>query len=177
MKSKAIQNPESRIQQPENKIIKVGLAEVKTAQKPHMLATPSAGSCVVVTLYDELKGIGSLGHIMLPDINLAKSKKNKAKFANTAVEIMLKEMIDLGAVSRRIKARIAGGANMFPTVNRNSTMHIGARNIAAVKDELKKRKIRLVAEDTEGNYGRSVEFFLETGMVRIKSALHGNKAI
>jgi len=62
VKSKAIQNPESRIQQPENKIIKVGLAEVKTAQKPHMLATPSVGSCVVVTLYDELKGIGSLAH-------------------------------------------------------------------------------------------------------------------
>jgi len=66
---------------------------------------------------------------------------------------------------------------MFPTVNRNSTMHIGARNIAAVKDELRKRKIRLIAEDTEGSYGRSVEFFLETGVVRTKSALHGNKVI
>lgn len=160
-----------------DKVIKVSLAEVKTAQKPHMLVTPSVGSCVAVTLYDELKGIGSLAHIMLPDINLAKSKKNRAKFANTAVEIMLKEMINLGAVRRRIKARIAGGANMFPTVTRANAMHIGARNIAAVKDELRKRKISLVAEDTEGSYGRSVEFFLETGVVRTKSALHGNKDI
>ena len=158
-------------------VIKVGLAEVKTAQKSHMLTTPSVGSFVVVMLYDELIKAVSMAHIMLPDINLAKSKKNKAKFANTAVEIMLEEMINLGAVMRRIKARIVGGANMFPTVNRANAMHIGARNIAAVKDELRKRKISLVAEDTEGNHGRSVEFFLETGVVRTKNALHGNKEI
>jgi chemotaxis protein CheD len=158
-------------------VINVGLTEVKTARKPHILATPSVGSCVAITLYDELMGIGSMAHIMLPDINLAKSKKNRAKFANTAVEIMLKEMVDLGAARRRIKAKIVGGANMFPTVIRGSAVHMGARNIAAVKGELKKRKIRLVAEDTEGNYGRSVEFFIQTGVVRIKSPLHGNKEI
>ncbi len=161
----------------EDKIINVGLAEVKTAGKPHVLATPSVGSCVVITLYDELIGIGSMAHIMLPDISLAKAKNNRAKFANTAVEIMLKEMTELGAARRRIKAKIVGGANMFPTVNRNSGLHIGLRNIVAVKNELKKRKIRLVVEDTAGNYGRSVEFFLETGVVRTKSALHGNREI
>jgi len=160
-----------------DKVINVGLAEVKTATNPHILVTPSVGSCVVVTLYDELMGIGSMGHVMLPDINLAKAKKNRTKFANTAVEIMLKEMTDIGAVRRRIKAKIAGGANMFPTVNRGSELHIGLKNILAVRDELKKRKIRLVAEDTEGNYGRCVEFFLETGVVRTKSALHGNREI
>ena len=66
---------------------------------------------------------------------------------------------------------------MFPFMDRDNQMQIGTRNVAAVKDELKKRKIRLVAGDTEGSYGRSVEFFLETGVVRIKSALHGNKEI
>ncbi len=161
----------------EDKVIGVGLAEVKTATNPHILVTPSVGSCVVVILYDELTRIGSMGHIMLPDIDQAKAKKNRAKFANTAVEIMLEQMTDIGAVRRRIKAKIAGGANMFPTVNRGNAMHMGARNIAAVKDELKKRKIRLVAEDTEGSYGRCVEFFLETGVVRTKSALHGNREI
>lgn len=160
-----------------NKKINVGLGEVKTATNPHMLVTPPVGSCVVVMLYDELMGIGSMAHIMLPDINMAKAKNNRARFANTAVEIMLKEMIDLGAVRRRIKAKIAGGANMFPNVNRNSELHIGLRNVVAVKGELKKRKIRLVAEDTEGNYGRCVEFFLETGVVRTKNALRGSKEI
>jgi chemotaxis protein CheD len=160
-----------------DKIIKINLAEVKTATNPHILVTPSVGSCVVVILYDELTRIGSMGHIMLPDIDQAKSKENKARFANTAVEIMLEQMTDIGAVRGRIKAKIAGGANMFPTVNRGSELHIGLKNILAVRDELKKRKIRLVAEDTEGNYGRCVEFFLETGVVRTKSALHGNREI
>ncbi len=161
----------------DDKIINVGIAEVKTATNPHVLATTSVGSCVAIMLYDELMGIGSMAHIMLPDISLAKSKENKAKFANTAVKIMLGEMTGLGAVRRRIKAKITGGANMFPTVNRSSGVHIGSRNVVAVKNELKKRKIRLVAEDTGGNHGRSVKFILEIGVVRIKSVLHGNKEI
>ena len=161
----------------ENKIIKVALAEVKTGKNPYVFITSPLGSCVAVMLYDELTGIGSMAHIMLPDINLAKSKKNRAKFANTAVEIMLKKMIGLGVVKRRIKAKIAGGANMFPTVNRTIELHIGLRNVVAVKNELKKKKIRLVAEDTGGNYGRSVKFFLETGIVRTKSVLHGSREI
>lgn len=160
-----------------DKVIKVGLAEIKTATNPHVLTTSPLGSCVAVMLYDKLTRIGSMAHIMLPDINLAKSKKNRAKFANAAVEIMLKEMMDLGVVRRRIKAKIAGGANMFPSVNRTGNLHIGLRNVVAVKKELKKRKIRLVAEDTGKNYGRSVKFFIETGIVRIKSALHGNREI
>jgi len=160
-----------------DKIINVGLAEVKTAKKPHILTTTSLGSCVALMLYDELMGIGSMVHIMLPDINLAKAKENRAKFANTVVEIIMKEMIDLGAVRRRVKAKIVGGANMFPSIGRDNPIPIGARNIAAVKEELRKRKIRLIAQDTGGDYGRSVEFFLETGIVRIRSALYGNKEI
>lgn len=163
--------------QPPDKAIKVSLAEIKTAVKPHILFTPCVGSCVVIMLYDKLKGIGSMAHIMLPDINLSKARENRAKFANTAVEVMLKEMIDLGAVRHRIKAKIAGGANMFPSVNRTVSIHIGKKNITAVKEELKSRKIRLTAEDTEGDHARSVEFYLEKGLVRIKSYLYGNKEI
>jgi len=160
-----------------DKVLNVGLAEVKTAQSPQILITPPLGSCVCVVLYDELTGIGSMAHVMLPDINLAKSKENRAKFANTVVRIMLKEMIDMGVTRRRIKAKIVGGANMFPSIDPANPMQIGTRNTAAVKDELKKRKIILIAEDTEGNYARSVKFFLETGVVRIKSPLHGIKEI
>lgn len=161
----------------QDKVIKVSLAEVKTAEKPHILATPCIGSCVAIMLYDELKGIGSMAHIMLPDIKLSKARKNRAKFANTAVEIMLEEMLALGAARHRIKAKIAGGADMFPSVNRTGSIHIGKRNITAVKEELRSKKVRLVAEDTEGEHARSVEFFLEKGLVMIKSLLHGNKDI
>jgi len=160
-----------------DKVIKVGLSEVKTATRPHILTTSSLGSCVAIILYDESMGIGSMAHIMLPDINLAKAKNNRAKFANTAVEVMLKEMIHLEASKRRIKAKIVGGANMFSTVNRDNPMHIGLRNVAAVKNELKRQKIRLVAEDTEGNYSRSVEFFVETRKVRIKTFFQSDKEI
>jgi len=160
-----------------DKVINVSMAEIKTEKDPCILSISSLGSCVALMLIDESVEIGSMAHIMLPDINLAKAKENKTKFANTAVEIMLKEMIDMGAVKWRIRAKIVGGANMFPNINQGNGFQIGARNIAAVKDELEKRKIRLIAEDTGGNYGRSVEFFIKTGVVKIKSALHGNNKI
>lgn len=66
---------------------------------------------------------------------------------------------------------------MFPTVNQGNQMHIGLRNVAAVKNELKRKKIKIVAEDTEGNYSRSVKFFIETKVVRIKNLFHGEKEI
>lgn len=40
----------------------------------------------------------------------------------------------------------------------NEAMRIGPRNVEAVKQELKKYRIQLVAEDTGGKSGRTIEF-------------------
>ena len=66
---------------------------------------------------------------------------------------------------------------MFPSVKSSGWINIGERNIATVKKELKKRKIRLVAEDIGGNYGRSLEFFTETGKVKVRTILHEEKEL
>lgn len=54
---------------------------------------------------------------------------------------------------------------------------MGERNVAAVKNELKKLGILIMAQDTGSNYGRTVEFHTEDGSVLIKSVMHGNKTI
>lgn len=159
------------------KIIRVGMAEMAVARNPTILAAHSLGSCVGVILYDPLMKIGGLAHIMMPDIDQAKAKKNKAKFANTAIEILLKKMHRSGAEKRRIKAKIVGGADMFFNVNSSGQMKIGEKNTLAVKKELKKEKVKIVAEDTGGNSGRSIRFLTETGNVIVKTILHGEKEI
>jgi chemotaxis protein CheD len=152
-------------------IIDVGVAELKVTHNPHILVSHSLGSCVGVTLYDPLLKIGGLAHIMLPDSSQIKRPGKPAKFADEAIERMLGEMIEMGAKERRIIAKIAGGACMF-SINGNGTM--GERNVGAIKEKLKEKKIRLVAEDTGGTHGRSLAFDLASGTLIVKTA-DGNK--
>jgi chemotaxis protein CheD len=68
-----------------------------------------------------------------------------------------------------IISKIAGGAQMFQIKSENSIMQIGKRNVEAVKAKLSQLRIKILAEDVEGNYGRTIEFFCETGELTIKT--------
>lgn len=46
---------------------------------------------------------------------------------------------------------------------------IGDRNVEVTKKTLKSLGIPIVAEDVGGNIGRTIEFFSEDGMLRIRS--------
>lgn len=48
-------------------VIKVGMADLKTAKAPNTLTTLGLGSCIGLTLYDPVTKIGGLVHYMLPD--------------------------------------------------------------------------------------------------------------
>ncbi len=74
-----------------------------------------------------------------------------------------------GANKARLVAKIAGGAQMFAFSSNNDMLRIGERNIEASKLKLKSLGIRLLAEDTGLDYGRTIEFFPETGELYIKS--------
>lgn len=52
-------------------------------------------------------------------------------------------------------------------------MRIGPRNVEAVKNELKRHGIPLVAEDTGGNSGRTIEFNPETSILHIRTVNQG----
>ena len=47
---------------------------------------------------------------------------------------------------------------MFQIKSENSIMQIGKRNVEAVKAKLSQLRIKILAEDVEGNYGRTIEF-------------------
>ncbi|MBW8350518.1 chemotaxis protein CheD [Bacillus sp. IITD106] len=152
-------------------VVRVGIADMKIVKSPDKIRTSGLGSCVGVVVYDKQLNIAGLAHIMLPDSALARGDKaiNKAKFANTALKEMTRILISKGASITRLKAKIAGGAQMFHFSSQNDQMRIGPRNIEAVKKELKSLNIQLVAEDTGGHSGRTIEFDTETCMLQIKT--------
>lgn len=150
--------------------IKVGMADLKTCVVPDSLTTLGLGSCVGIALYDKIKKVSGLAHIMLPDSTQITRDKNPAKFADTGIDLLIEKMVALGADKRRLQAKIAGGAQMFSFQSSTSDlMRIGDRNVEAVKKKLNELGIPILAEDTGANYGRTIELFSETGELLVKS--------
>ncbi|MDD6038395.1 MAG: chemotaxis protein CheD [bacterium] len=150
-------------------VIKVGMADLKTAKSPDSLTTLGLGSCIGIALWDPVTKIGGLAHIMLPDSTKIKNNTNIAKFADTGIEELVRQMIAEGASKARLVAKIAGGAKMFEVSGTTSVGNIGEKNAVASKDKLKQLGIRLLAEDTGLNYGRTVELNCENGDYLIKA--------
>jgi len=158
-------------------VLKVGMADMKVAASGESLRTTGLGSCVGLVLYDELRRIAGMAHIMLPSSSIARENRiNPAKYADTAVPGLVDMMARAGADPGRLVAKMAGGAQMFHFAGED-VMRIGPRNVESVKKALKKLGIRLIAEDTGGNYGRTVEFDSRTGVLHISSVQHGVKEI
>lgn len=128
-------------------------------------------------MYDPAAKVGGLLHIMLPDSTQARASDNPAKFADTGIPLMLKEVLSLGAVKGRLEAKLAGGAQMFAFANATDIMRVGNRNAEAVKAILRRNGIRVVAEDTGGNYGRTVQIDLANGAYKVKTIDRGEKEI
>lgn len=152
-----------------SEIIKIGMADLNVCTSPNALTTLGLGSCVGVVLYDTTSKIAGMVHVMLPDSTKIKNNTNRAKFADTGIDELLSHVIKLGGNRTRLIAKIAGGAQMFSFSSDNDMLRIGERNVEATKLRLKQLGIRLVAEDTGLNYGRTIEFYTATGELHIKS--------
>lgn len=151
--------------------IHVGMGEIRVAKPPHLLTAVGLGSCMAVALYDKEVKIGGLAHIVLPYMKEAKSKSFSTRFSDAAISRMIEEMRKEGANQRNIKAKIFGGANMFPEIiYPNSIMDVGKRNILAVKEELKNHNIEIIAEEVNQDFGRSIFFDTRDGSVLVKTA-------
>lgn len=149
-----------------SEIIKVGMADLKTCVAPNGVTTLGLGSCVGIAIRDPQTKIGGLAHIMLPDSTAMRNgQMNIPKFADTGIEELVRQMERIGAMRKRMVAKIAGGATMFPFQGQSNVNvgQVGERNVEATKAKLKELKIPILAQDTGANYGRTVIFYPETG--------------
>lgn len=152
-----------------NNMIKVGMADMNICTPPDAITTLGLGSCVGIVLYDPGTKVAGMVHIMLPDSTKIINNENKAKFADTGIDELINMMLRKGAVRKALVAKIAGGAQMFAFNNNSEMMRIGERNVEATKMKLHQLGIKILAEDTGANYGRTIEFYPETGELHIRS--------
>lgn len=151
---------------------RVGIAEVRVAQAPAILVAYGLGSCLGITLYDPQAQLGGLAHSLLPAPLPGQRRELGTKFVDAAIEVMVEELARLGARRESLAAKIVGGAHMFEPLHHATAAGIGARNAQSAREALRSMEIPLLAEDVGGNYGRTVEFELATGEVRVRSTCH-----
>lgn len=159
-------------------VIKVGMADLNIAMDGAILKTTGLGSCVGLTLFDPIRKIAGMAHVMLPSSDIARETTiNLAKYSDTAIPELLDRMFAQGARIERMKAKMAGGAQMFAMSGHSDTMRIGPRNVESCTAMLNRFKIPILSQDTGGSVGRTIELNSNSGILSIRSVQFGIKEI
>lgn len=132
-----------------------------------MLLVTVLGSCVSACIRDRVSGIGGMNHFMLPDSGQDQGNPlgSSARYGTYAMEILLNQLLKMGAKRSNLEAKVFGGGNVlrgFVVAN------VGERNAKFVLDFLALEKIRVVAQDLLDIYPRKVYYFPCTGKVLVK---------
>lgn len=161
-------------------IVRLNIAELAIRRKSGLLVTSGLGSCVGIVLYDPVRKIAGMTHILLHDSTpYNPPSQNLLKYADTAIPLMLDKMLREGALREELVAKIAGGSQLF-NYNQNGTsfgFSIGGKNILAVKKTLKALKIPLTGEDVGGSISRTMKLYVDSGKVEVISLSKGYKKV
>ena len=150
--------------------IVLGMADLMVVSAPVKLITLGLGSCIGLVVYDSFAKVAGMAHIMLPDSRGLHASEKVGKFADTAVPAIIEEMLKKGATRARIKAKIAGGAQMFSLPGMSAEfLTVGAKNVSETKKRLAAMGIAVIASDTGGNKGRTIEFSTSNWMLKVKT--------
>jgi chemotaxis protein CheD len=151
----------------------VRVADLRVGSSGDVLMTIGLGSCVAVVLHDPVAKVGGLAHVLLPSTALGRKDDTPAKFPQTAVPRLLELMAELGASTRRVSARLVGGASMFAGLAAPGTIQMGERNTVACRQVLIQLGVPIAGQATGGDYGRTVKLWVADGRVEVSSVSHG----
>jgi chemotaxis protein CheD len=151
----------------------VHVAEFKAGAAGDTLLTIGLGSCVAIALHDAEAKVGGLAHILLPSPALSRRDQSPGKFPQTALPLLLQDMVALGARPARITARLAGGASMFTNLQPAGTIQMGERNLVAVRAALAHHSVPLVGAAVGGDFGRTVRLRVEDGQLEVSTVRQG----
>ncbi len=124
------------------------------------------GSCVSVCLRDRRSGMGGMNHFMLPGNDEHSPVSMSARYGVYAMEMLINQLLKLGADRRQFEAKIFGGANVLSGL---TMANVGPRNAQFVTDYLVTERIPIVASSLLDIYPRKVYFFPATGRVLLKT--------
>src|SRR5512139_921102 len=147
--------------------VPLGALEARVA--PAELEALGLGSCVGVTLWDAQAKVGGLAHILLPAPPPGRPPQDEARYASTAIPLLLARTVALGADPARLEATLAGGGAMFAGLQPPGSVQTGERNVVAAREALRVAGVPVRGEWCGGEHGRSIRFDVATGTVTVSS--------
>jgi chemotaxis protein CheD len=143
------------------------------ATQTNLLLVTVLGSCVAACIRDPELAIGGMNHFMLPDSDSAGPAGNAARYGSYAMEMLINQLIKLGAVRSRLEAKVFGGGAVIAGMTQSN---VGERNADFVLKFLRTEGIRVVAQDLNDIFPRKVYFFPSSGRVLVKKLrnMHNN---
>ncbi len=145
----------------------VGIGQLVISQDPsETIVTYGLGSCLGVTAYDRLARVGGLVHVQLPltPAQTDEAERWPAKFVESGVALLFREMYAKGARKERVELRVAGGARTTGE-SVDEVFEIGRRNVVALKKVLWQNGVMIRAHDLAGTTSRTLSIRIEDGMV------------
>jgi chemotaxis protein CheD len=132
-----------------------------------VLVSLGLGSCIGLALLDRRVGVAGLAHVVLP-ASTGNAPAGSYKFADFAVPELVSRVVAAGGRRQMLEAVLVGGASMFAVST--STLEVGQRNETAVREQLGRHRIKIVAVETGGARGRTVRVHVGTNQVTVREA-------
>jgi chemotaxis receptor (MCP) glutamine deamidase CheD len=138
---------------------------VFASREPAVIKTV-LGSCIAVCLLDPRQRIGGMNHFMLPSRLDPDGDHLSACYGVYAMDLLVNEMMKLGAERGRLRAKVFGAAHLLGM--REGAQSVATQNAAFITSYLETEGIPLASQDLGGDRPRTIYFFTDTGRVLLK---------
>jgi chemotaxis protein CheD len=128
---------------------------------PSTVLTTILGSCVSACMWDPLAGIGGMNHFLLA--RGADVGADGHRYGSHAMELLINDMLKRGALRRRLKVKLFGGAMI-----QNNFARIGRQNAEFALQFVKDEEFDLVSHSLLGTQARKLRFNPTTGSAQQK---------
>jgi chemotaxis protein CheD len=153
--------------------VKILPGEYYATARPILIVTV-LGSCVAACIRDRVSGIGGMTHFTLPVLDPYEDDGNaSAHHGNCAMELLINQLLHMGAQREHLEAKIFGGGNVLKSLEMD---HAGRRNCLFLRNYLKMEKIPILADDLLDHYPRKIYFFPHQGKVLVKKLMRQHNA-
>lgn len=132
-----------------------------------MMVMTVLGSCIAACIWDPKVRVGGMNHFMLPE----GAGDTSGRYGSFAMELLINEMIKLGARRESMQAKVFGGGQVMHSF---TTMNVGERNTAFVLDYLQTERIAVISKDVLDIHPRKVCYFPATGKAMVKRLAHAH---
>ncbi len=150
--------------------ISVGLGEMKIVKNTDStLACLGLGSCVGVAAWDPAARVAAMAHVVLPTSE-GRRPDTGAKYADRAIPKLIQAVREQGGLKSRLVIKIAGGAQMALSLANDPIFKIGEQNVAAILEAIDREGLKVRAEETGGNRGRTLRLNAASGETQVSVA-------